>query len=68
MYKSLPALWKIKSKDYSDRQKKYTMHETVFTKYLEYYKEGTKKELKKIIVLRTNSSPKESPFNLKTFL
>ena len=48
-YKSLSALWKIKSKENSGRQKKDTACETLLNKYRKYYKEGTKEELKKKI-------------------
>ena len=55
VYRSLPALWQIKSKEYSDRQKKDSAYETLLIKYREYYKEGTKDELKKKLnALRTN--------------
>ncbi|GFO50157.1 hypothetical protein PoB_007666200 [Plakobranchus ocellatus] len=55
MYRSLPALWQIKSKEYSDRQTKDSAYETLLHKYREYYKEGTKDELKKKLnALRTN--------------
>lgn len=47
VYRSLPALWQIKSKEYSDRQRKDSAYETLLIKYREYYKEGTKDELKK---------------------
>ena len=59
VYRSLPALWKIKSKEFSDREKKDTEYETLLNKYCEYYKEDRKEELKKKTgVLRTNC-PKE---------
>ena len=55
VYRSLPALWQIKSIEYSDRQKKDSAYETTLTKYREYYKEGTKDELKKKLnALRIN--------------
>ena len=40
-------LWQIKSKKYSDKQKKDSEYETLLIKHREYYKEGTKVELKK---------------------
>ena len=48
-YRSLPALWQIKSKEYSDRQKKDSAYETILflIKYRDYYKEDTKDELRR---------------------
>ena len=55
VYRSLPALWQIKSNEYSERQKRDSAYETLLIKYREYYKEGTKDELKiKLNALRTN--------------
>ena len=33
VYRSLPVLWQIKSKEYSDRQKKDSAYETIVIKY-----------------------------------
>ena len=33
LYRSLPALWQIKSKEYRDRQDEDSAHETLLTKY-----------------------------------
>lgn len=38
LYKSLPALWKIKSKDYSDRNKKNAAYEEMINKLKEVSK------------------------------
>lgn len=55
LYRQLPALWKIKSDDYSNRNKKDQAYESLLEKYRERYKEATKDELKKKInSLRTN--------------
>ena len=55
VYRNLPSLWKIKSKDYGDRNIKDRDYETLLIEYREYYKEGTKEELKKKLnTLRTN--------------
>ena len=45
-YRQLPALWKIKSDDYSNRNKKEQAYESLLQKYREWYKEATKDDLK----------------------
>ena len=55
VYKTLPALWNIKSDCYSDRTKKDNAYKTLLQKFKEQYPEGTKDELKKRInSLRTS--------------
>ncbi|XP_055844806.1 uncharacterized protein LOC129911143 isoform X3 [Episyrphus balteatus] len=55
VYRSLPALWNVKSRDYSNRNLKNEQYETLLKKYNEKYPEATKKELsQKINALRTN--------------
>lgn len=55
LYRSLPALWKVKAKEYSDRNKKAIAYERLLVKYREWYKDGKKDELKKKInSFRTN--------------
>lgn len=49
-YESLPALWKIKSDDYMNRDKKADAHNAynvLLQKYKEHFPEATLKELKK---------------------
>ncbi|KAG8232189.1 hypothetical protein J437_LFUL011416 [Ladona fulva] len=54
LYRSHPCLWKVKSKEYSDRNKKYVAYEELRIKLLEIDSEATKdKVLKKINSLRT---------------
>lgn len=55
VYRSLPALWDIKSKDYSNRNKKNEQYEQLLRKYKEYYPDADKSQLvKKFNSLRTN--------------
>lgn len=55
VYKNLPALWNVKSKDYSNRQKKNEQYEQLLRKYREKYPEADKSQLvKKFNSLRTN--------------
>ncbi|XP_064107222.1 uncharacterized protein LOC135216112 isoform X1 [Macrobrachium nipponense] len=54
-YRNLPALWKTKSDEYSDRNKKSESYETLLRKYQEKYPEATTDDVKKKInILRTN--------------
>lgn len=55
VYRSLPALWDIKSKEYSNRNKKNEQYEQLLRKYREYYPDADKSQLvKKFNSLRTN--------------
>ncbi|KAF5270691.1 hypothetical protein FQA39_LY01429 [Lamprigera yunnana] len=55
VYHSLPALWNIKSKDYSNRIKKNEQYNNLLRKYREYYPDADKAQLvKKFNSLRTN--------------
>ncbi|XP_055910563.1 uncharacterized protein LOC129944929 [Eupeodes corollae] len=55
VYRSLPVLWNIKSKEYSNRYLKNEQYEMLLLKYKEKYPEATKKDVtQKINVLRTN--------------
>lgn len=55
LYRELPALWNIKSKDYHDRDKKNTAYDTLLVKYKEMFPDATKDDLKKKFnSLRTN--------------
>ncbi|KAF5304777.1 hypothetical protein FQA39_LY09554 [Lamprigera yunnana] len=55
VYHSLPALWNIKSKDYSNRIKKNKQYTNLLRKYREYYPDADKAQLvKKFNSLRTN--------------
>ena len=47
VYHGLPELWKVKSKEYSDRDKKEAAYDTLLLKYKEWYTEATKDDLKK---------------------
>lgn len=49
LYRELPVLWNIKSKEYHDRDKKNTAYETLFVKYKEMFPDATKDDLKKKI-------------------
>ncbi|KAJ8022116.1 hypothetical protein HOLleu_39523 [Holothuria leucospilota] len=54
-YESLPALWKIKSDDYMNRDKKADAYNVLLQKYKEHFPEATLEELKKKLnSLRTN--------------
>lgn len=55
VYRSQPALWNIKSKDYSNRQKKNDAYEVLLGKYKEKYPDATREDVtKKFNSLRTN--------------
>ncbi|KAK4320874.1 hypothetical protein Pmani_008314 [Petrolisthes manimaculis] len=55
VYRSLSALWKIKSDEYSDREKKADAYKILYGKYKEHYPNATLEEMKKKInTLRTN--------------
>lgn len=55
VYRGLPALWDIKSKDYTNRAKKGEQYEVLLEKYREKHPEADKQEVvKKINSLRTN--------------
>ncbi|GFO46407.1 hypothetical protein PoB_007291200 [Plakobranchus ocellatus] len=55
MYHGFPGLWKVKSKEYSDREKKEAAYDTLLLKYKEWYTEATKDDLKKKLnVMRTS--------------
>jgi len=55
LYRDLPALWNVKSKDYSNRNKKNDSYETLVKKYKEKYPQATKEDVKKKMnALRTN--------------
>lgn len=55
VYRSLPALWNVKSNDYSNRSKKSEQYDELLKKYNEKYPSADKKEvIKKINSLRTN--------------
>lgn len=54
VYRSLPALWNVKGKEYSNRNIKNEQYEILLAKYKEKYPEATKKEVaQKINTLRT---------------
>ncbi|KAK9680076.1 Alcohol dehydrogenase transcription factor Myb/SANT-like [Popillia japonica] len=55
LYETLPALWNIKNKDYSNRIKKNEQYELLLRKYKERYPDADKMQLiKKFNSLRTN--------------
>lgn len=55
VYRSLPALWNVKIKDYSNRIKKNEQYDQLLRKYREYYPDADKSQLvKKFNSLRTN--------------
>jgi hypothetical protein len=55
VYRSLPALWNVKSKDYSNRKKKNEQYEQLLRKYRERFPDADKEQLKqKLNSLRTN--------------
>ncbi|GJQ81200.1 hypothetical protein Trydic_g23368 [Trypoxylus dichotomus] len=55
LYKSLPALWKVKSDDYMNREKKTEAYKILLNLYREKYPMATREDLtKKINSLRTN--------------
>lgn len=49
LYRDLPALWKVKSKEYHDREQKNTAYEILLEKYKEMFPEATKDDVKKKI-------------------
>ncbi|ESO99569.1 hypothetical protein LOTGIDRAFT_95914, partial [Lottia gigantea] len=55
VYKGLPAPWRVKSDDYSNKTKKEEAYATLLGKYQEKFPDVTKDELrKKFNALRTN--------------
>ena len=55
VYQTLPALWRIKSDDYSNRAKKAEAYDILLQKYREHFTSATLEDLKKKINnLRTN--------------
>ncbi|KAK7086583.1 hypothetical protein SK128_011735 [Halocaridina rubra] len=55
LYRDLPSIWKIKSPDYSNRNKKNLDYKTLLTKYQERYQDATVEDVKeKSNILRTN--------------
>ena len=55
VYQSLPALWKVKSDDYSNRQKKDAYYAVLVEKFQEKYPKYTREDVKKKInAYRTN--------------
>ena len=55
VYRSLPALWDVKCKDYCNRSKKGEQYEVLIEKYRENYPDAEKQDvIKKINSLRTN--------------
>ena len=55
VYRTLPALWRIKSDDYSNRDKKAKAYDILLQKYREHFTSATLEDLKKKINnLRTN--------------
>ncbi|XP_064619485.1 uncharacterized protein LOC135482929 [Lineus longissimus] len=55
LYRELPALWKVKSKEYSDRNKKDAAYQTLLEKYRKRYPKASRDDLtKKLNSLRTN--------------
>ena len=54
-YRELPALWKVDSKEYRDRNQKNVAYDVLLAKYQEKYPAATKEDVKrKINSLRTN--------------
>ncbi len=49
VYRDLPALWKVKSKQYGDRNKKNAAYDILLSKYQEKYPQATRKDVKKKI-------------------
>jgi hypothetical protein len=55
LYRELPALWNVKSKQCHNRDKKNSAYETLLVKYKEMYPDATKDDVKKKFKsLRTN--------------
>lgn len=55
VYRTLPALWQITSKEYSNRNEKNAQYETLLQKYREKYPNAEKKDVaQKINSLRTS--------------
>ena len=55
VYHSLPALWDVKNKDYTNRVKKVEHYDVLLEKYREQHPDATKEQvMKKINSLRTN--------------
>ncbi|XP_076030375.1 uncharacterized protein LOC143018671 [Oratosquilla oratoria] len=54
VYRSLPALWDVKCKDYTNRAKKGEQYEVLIEKYREKYPDGDKQQvINKVNSLRT---------------
>ncbi|GFR87234.1 hypothetical protein ElyMa_004219300 [Elysia marginata] len=54
VYQTLPSLWKVKSEEYHNRQRKIEDYQVLLKKYKEYFPEATLEELKKKLnTLRT---------------
>ncbi|GFN87926.1 transcription factor adf-1 [Plakobranchus ocellatus] len=49
LYKRLPALWKVKSEDYSNRNKKDAAYAVLIEKFQEKYPNYTREDVKKKI-------------------
>lgn len=47
VYRGLPALWDVKSKDYSNRDKKGEHYDVLIKKYREKYPDAEKQEVVK---------------------
>ncbi|XP_064115071.1 uncharacterized protein LOC135221178 [Macrobrachium nipponense] len=55
LYRDLPSLWKVKSPDYTNRNKKNLDYKTLLTKYRERYQDATVENVKKKFnILKTN--------------
>jgi len=66
IYKSQPALWNVKSKDYNNRQKKSDAYAILIHKYREKYPEATREDVtKKFNSLRTNFRKELKRINAK---
>ena len=54
VYRSLPALWKVKSDDYSNRRKKHAAYAVFIEKFNEKYPNYTREDLCQTVVEPTN--------------
>lgn len=55
LYKDLPALWNLKSREYRDRKLKNNSYEILLHKYRQFYPDADKNDLKKRLnSLRSN--------------
>ena len=50
VYRQLPALWKVKSDDYSDRKKKDAAYAVLVEKFKEKYPNYTRDDVKKKLI------------------